>query len=73
MYQSDNRGISNEAEYSTLRAEMLNSIVAVDNYKVAMYATTAAIWAVAFPLGLDVHICLERRVLRYGRRCNRGN
>lgn len=50
MYQSDNKGIGKEAEYSSLRAEILNSIVAVDNYKVAMYATTAAIWAVAFPL-----------------------
>ena len=50
MSQLSNKGVSKEAEYSTLRAEILNSIVAVDNYKVAMYATTAAIWAVAFPL-----------------------
>lgn len=50
MCQTNHRGVCKEAEYSTLRAEILNSIVAVDNYKVAMYATTAAIWAVAFPL-----------------------
>lgn len=43
-----------ETEYQTLRAEILNSIVACDNYKTAMYATTAAILAIAFPFGTPI-------------------
>ncbi len=35
-------------EYETLRQEILNSIVACDNYKIAMYTITAAILCAAF-------------------------
>lgn len=42
--------IDRNTEYDSLRQEILNSIAACDNYKIAMYTVTTAILCVAFEL-----------------------
>lgn len=44
----DSISINEETEYETLQQEILNSIVARDNWKIAIYIITAAILCVAF-------------------------
>lgn len=50
----DSKSIDEKAEYETLRQEILNSIVACDNYKIAMYTITVAILCAAFEFGSGI-------------------